>query len=319
MPKRLSDQPKSINELDFSEFIRRVPIAEFKRAYVPEPVKLKKEVERWNYRRAMGDPDMQCFSIHSEITGNTYRFLTRVDWRGLFVPLGLVPPTEPAHEIYKKYNEYKNIDELRGEPEIRDHARALINSYEKSEVARLNPECEPFVIFKVKNHSGALVPFLTRPSWRGLWVHEVIANDDLKVEPQNTSYRLYKSIDEIQGQGDVRLAAKRYLSEYEGVTSERMYRGRKYVKSYTLRLGTKRVLMLEDIKNYLASAAKHDDVRDIHAITWILDNAWIHLLPDDFKTVRLDPNEESLLGSPQPMARNGHGIRENSADKTDDQ
>lgn len=318
MPKHLPERPKPLGELDFSDFIRRVPIQQFKREFTPEPVKLKKEVTRWNNRRALGDPQMQWFNVHSEITGNTYRFLTRVDWRGLFVPLVLVPPTEPAHEIYKHYNEYKNIDELRGEQDIREHARALVNSFEKSEVARLNPECEPFLKFKVRNHRDVYVPFLTRPSWRGLWVHEVIAEDSMLIEPQNTSYRRYKSVDEIQGQNDVRAAAKQYLAEYEGVQSERLYRGRKYVKSYTLRMSRNRVLMLEDIKNYLASASQYH-VGDIHAITWILDNAWFHMLPDDFKTVRLSADDESLSGSPAFLARNGTESKENSDKETNDQ
>jgi hypothetical protein len=48
MSKKIPDQPKSLDELSFSDFLRRVPIAEFDRDRVPPAVKVPGRVAKWH-------------------------------------------------------------------------------------------------------------------------------------------------------------------------------------------------------------------------------------------------------------------------------
>ena len=293
MSKKIPDQPKSLDELSFSDFLRRVPIAEFNRDRVPPAVKVPGRVARWHNRRAIGDPDIQAFNLSGEFTGTQYTFLSRVDWRGLFVPLVLVAPDDPAHERFREYHEYKKPDDLIGEAEIKEAARVLVNSYERSEYARQNPGQEPFMKFHAANYAGRGIPFLTRPNWKGLWVHEVMRLDDnMEVEPQNRSYRKFKSVDELSGELAVRKAARKYLSDFDGVTVSSASKGSNHTKTYFAKLGPRGQVILKDVNTYLSCALK-TPIKDSEVLRWALENAWIHLMPDDFKSAGIDQDFET--------------------------
>lgn len=301
MPNNLPPKPKKLDELSFSDFMKRVPIAEFKREWVPAPVRVAGKFTRWHNRRSLGDPNMQYFKMKSEITNNTYVFLTRVDWRGLFVPLVLVPPDLPADTDYREYHRYAKPEDLTGESAIKEVCRKLVTEFERSEWARLNPECEPFHKFYSYSHRERPVPFLTRPGWKGLWIHEVISEDAMPIEPQKPSYRVYKTVEEIQGEKEVRRAARGYLAIFENV--QRGTQTQKSRKLATLTLNPKRSTMLKDVQNFLSHASRME-ITGRQGIYWALENAWKYMVPEDFKSAHLiestdtdESDDLALLGT----------------------
>lgn len=288
MPKHLPPKGKPIELMSFKDFLDRVPIKQFQHDYVPKPVRLAGEFKSWYRRRELADPNMQSFDIRSELTKNRYTFLTRVDWRGLFVPLVLVPPTLPADDYYKEYHQYAKPDAMIGQETVMDAAKALITEFEKSEWKRANPNLEPFHRFWVNDHKKRAVPFLTRPGWRGIWVHEVIAREDLPVEPQKPSYRLYKTPEEASGETEVRRISRAYLAEAENITTARTLPKRKR-RIVQVGMTSRQSTQLADIRNYLSIATKVD-VSEQATLKWILDKSWDYLLPDDYKTAGLVDN-----------------------------
>lgn len=285
MAKHLPPKAKPIELLSFKDFMSRVPIKQFQHDYIPKAVRLAGEFTSWYRQRGLADPQMQFFDIRSELTKNRYTFLTRVDWRGLFVPLILVPPDLPADDYYREYHQYKKPDDLIGQEAIMDTAKAMITAFEKSEWKRNNPNLEPFHKFYSRDHKNRSVPFLTRPEWRGIWVHEIIARDDLPVEPQKPNYRLYKTTEEAKGETEVRRIARAYLAEAENIRlPSLMPKQRKRIVA--MKLSNRQSTQLSDIRNYLSLAVKVD-VSEQGTLKWILDKAWEYILPDDYKTANL--------------------------------
>lgn len=294
MSKVIKGVPKPISELDFSDFMRRVPIKEFHKDWVPDPVKLPGQFSKYFRRRANGDPTMQVFSIKSEATSTKYNFLTRVDWRGLYIPLLFAPPDTPADEEYKQYHKYKSPDELIGESEIRQHAKTFVNEYEKSEFARNNKDGELFHRFWILDHRKRTIPCLTRPGWRGVWVHEVISEDWMQVEPQKPDYRLYKKPEEVQGETEVRTAARRYLAQLSNITTATTL-PKSMRRKFVFTLGPRRNTMIKDVKHYLEHATRMV-LTDRQVFTWIIENCWGNLIPDEFKTASLMDQDPSPIG-----------------------
>lgn len=70
---------------------------------------------------------MIYFSMKSA-SETQYTFLTSDDWKGLFVPLVLVPITDPEHERFRGFCEYRKPKELSGEEAVRIAARELIEN-----------------------------------------------------------------------------------------------------------------------------------------------------------------------------------------------
>jgi hypothetical protein len=211
------------------------------------------------------------FHVSSNVSQQSYEFITMTSWRGLLIPMKLAPLTAIPDKRFATYTWYKLPHEIRGENNVRTAAKRIIEAFEQ---IRQQGTGERLKIPKKENRtdmlafgigsfvqSGKRYKFLTAKGCEGLWARCKTFNRDDLYQP-DPDYPLFFKIDnEVKGNQSVRALARKMVQQHEGIKTDPEIPGNPLLRRMPEPTDTKgaglNIYLPGEYVNYLAVIQQH--------------------------------------------------------------
>jgi hypothetical protein len=205
------------------------------------------------------------FCVTSKLFSHSHQFLTYPNWQGLLAPKTILPPEMLLHPVWQNHAQVRAKNEIKGETAVRRLARRMIAEFEDSE--KLDKDRAREFTVRMKTSQSMLV-FKTTRDWRGLRAPRRILTPDrlekIKGNVRQDHITIFGT-DEIQGETNVREAARNMVVEWE--CAHRAPRSDR-TNRLGLVLGWEHENHLEEIRGFLAFMGEGDS--KTQAARWAL-------------------------------------------------